>query len=105
MKASYLIAGLIIGTLWGFLSTAVFITVAMFNEEGHPYHWLFEVFYNSFDAVWFQTLFFPFLLSSSAGPIFAIFGSIPVGAVIGIAIGAVASVLSYTWTSRKMSRH
>lgn len=96
LKARYLTIGLIIGSIWGLLSTAVFVTVGMFGNENHPYHWLFQIFQNSVDALWFKTTFLPFFLSLEAGFMFAFFGSTPIGAIIGIFIGAAASVLSYT---------
>ena len=95
MKARYLIIGLVIGALWGLLSTATFITVGMFGDESHPYYWLFQIFQNSVHTLWFKIMFLPFLLSLEAGFIFAFFGSTPVGATTGAAIGAVASVLTY----------
>lgn len=95
LKAKYLTIGLIVGAVWGFLSTAVFVTVGMFGDESHPYHWLFQIFQNSVHMLWFKTTFLPFLLSLEAGYMFAFFGSTPVGAVIGMFIGAGASVLNY----------
>ena len=95
MKARYLIIGLVIGALWGLLSTAAFITVGMFGDESNPYHWLFQIFQNSVHTLWFKVIFLPFMLSLEAGFMFAFFGSTPVGATIGAAIGAVASVLTY----------
>ncbi|MFQ6052568.1 MAG: hypothetical protein ACE5K4_12885 [Candidatus Hydrothermarchaeota archaeon] len=95
MKARYLTIGLVIGALWGFLSTATFITVGMFGDESHPYHWLFQIFQNSVYTLWFQIIFLPFLLSLEAGFMFAFFGSTPVGAIMGAAIGAAASVITY----------
>jgi len=87
--------GLIIGALWGFLSTAVFVSVGMFGDEGHPYQWLFQLFQNSVHTFWFQSLFLPFLLSLQGGFMVAFFGSTPLGAALGAAVGAVASVLRY----------
>jgi len=95
LKAKYLIIGLVIGALWGLLSTATFVTVGMFRDESHPYHWLFQIFQNSVHTLWFKIMFLPFMLSLGAGFIFAFFGSTPVGATIGAATGAVASVLTY----------
>ena len=95
MKARYLKVGLIIGALWGLLSTVAFVTVGMFGDEGHPYHWLFQLFQNSVTTLWFKTIFLPFFLSLEAGFVFAFFGSTPVGATIGAAIGTVASALTY----------
>ena len=95
MKARYLKVGLVIGVLWGLLSTVAFVTVGMFGDKGHPYHWLFQVFQNSVSTLWFKTMFLPFSLSLEAGFMFAFFGSTPVGAIVGVAIGAVASALTY----------
>jgi len=95
LKARYLKVGLIIGALWGLLSTVAFVTVGMFGDEGHPYHWLFQLFQNSVTTLWFKTIFLPFFLSLEAGFVFAFFGSTPVGATIGAAIGTVASALTY----------
>jgi len=95
LKARYLKVGLIIGALWGLLSTVAFVTVGMFGDEGHPYHWLFQIFQNSVTTLWFKTIFLPFFLSLEAGFVFAFFGSTPVGATIGAAIGTVASALTY----------
>jgi hypothetical protein len=95
LKARYLKVGLVIGALWGLLSTVAFVTVGMFGDEGHPYHWLFQIFQNSVPTLWFKTIFLPFFLSLEAGPVFAFFGSTPVGATIGAAIGTVASALTY----------
>ncbi|MCW3976581.1 MAG: hypothetical protein NWE77_01465 [Candidatus Bathyarchaeota archaeon] len=67
----------------------------MFGNEDHPYNWLFQIFQNSVHTVWFRTVFLPFLLSFEAGYVFAILGSTPVGAVIGVVMGAITSVLSY----------
>jgi len=87
--------GLVIGVLWGLLSTVAFVTVGMFGDKSHPYHWLFQVFQNSVSTLWFKTMFLPFFLSLEAGFMFAFFGSTPVGATIGTTIGAVTSALTY----------
>ena len=95
LKARYLKVGLVIGALWGLLSTVALVTVGMFGDKGHPYHWLFQVFQNSVSTLWFKTMFLPFFLSLEAGFMFAFFGSTPVGATIGTTIGAVTSALTY----------
>ena len=104
MKARYLTIGLVIGALWGFISTATFITVGMFGDDSHPYHWLFQIFQSSVHTLWFKTMFLPFLLSVEAGFMFAFFGSTPAGAIIGVAIGTVASILSYIIRKAKRRR-
>jgi len=95
LKARYLKVGLVIGALWGLLSTVALVTVGMFGDKGHSYHWLFQIFENSVPKLWFKTMFLPFFLSLEAGFMFAFFGSTPVGAIVGVAIGAVASALTY----------
>ncbi|MCK5562706.1 hypothetical protein KAI30_00920 [Candidatus Bathyarchaeota archaeon] len=95
LKARNLKIGLVIGALWGLLSTVAFVTVGMFGDESHSYHWLFRIFRDSVYTLWFKTLFLPFLLSLEAGFAFAFFGSTPVGAAIGAAVGAVVSVINY----------
>lgn len=80
---------------------AVFVAVGMFGDEGHPGQWLFQIFQNSVDTLWFKLMFLPFLWSLEAGFMFAFFGSAPMGATIGALIGAVASVLSYIHDSLK----
>ena len=95
LKARNLKIGLVIGSLWGLLSTVAFVTVGMFGDESHSYHWLFQIFQNSMPTLWFKTLFLPFFLSFEAGFVCAFFGSTPVGAAIGAAVGAVVSVVAY----------
>lgn len=95
MKARYLAIGLLAGALWGLLSMVAFVTVGMFGDNRHPYHWLLQLFQNSMHTLWFRALFLPFLLSFEAGFLFAFFGSTPVGATIGTLVGAVAAVLDY----------
>jgi hypothetical protein len=77
----------------------------MFGNEDHPYYWLFQIFQNSVHTLWFKTVFLPFLLSFEAGYVFAIFGSTPVGAMIGAVIGVGISVLSYMRISSKMNHN
>lgn len=100
LKRRYIATGLVIGALWGLFSTAVFITVGMFGDKGHPCYWLFQLFQNSVHTLWFKSLFLPFLLALEAGFMFAFFGSTPLGAVLGAAIGAMASVLKYMIRTR-----
>lgn len=100
LKGRYIVTGLVIGALWGFLSMAIFITVGMFGDTGHPYHWLFQFFQNSVHTLWFRSLFLPFLLALEAGSIAAFFGSTLLGALIGVAIGAIASVIEYIVRTR-----
>ncbi len=103
LKARYLTIGLLLGALWGFLSMLVFVTVGSFGDTDHPYHWLFQIFQASVNAWWFRTVLLPFMLSIEAGYFFAFFGSTPVGAIMGVLIGAVVSMLSYVVRKKKSS--
>ena len=101
LNARHLKVGLIIGACWGLLSTVVFITVGGFGSQNHPNYWLFKLFQDSADDLWFRIVFLPFvllvLLLSAAhySPLYAVFASAPFGAVIGLVIGILTSVVSY----------
>ena len=93
--------GLIIGAIWGLLSTVIFVTVGTFGSPTHPNHWLFVSFQASIEKLWFKILFLPFLslveiLSSSQTFVaYAVFASTPFGAIIGLVTGVITSVISY----------
>ena len=96
--------GLVIGALWGLLSMAIFVTVGVFGDKGHPYHWLFQIFQDSVDTLWFKALFLPFLLSLEAGFVFAFLGATPVGAAMGALVGALVSITSYAVRKADLQR-
>lgn len=87
--------GLIIGAIWGLLSTVIFVTVGMFGSPSHAYYWLYRLFQVSVDTVWFQTLFLPFVMLAPHYPTVAIFTATPFGAIIGLSIGIIISVISH----------
>jgi hypothetical protein len=102
LKARHLKIGLIVGAIWGLSSTVVFVAVGMFGSENHPYRWLYESFQASFDTLWFKAIFLPFIVPvetffglNSSLAMYAIFASIPFGAIVGIAVGVLTSVMSY----------
>ncbi|NIO38155.1 hypothetical protein GTO27_10715 [Candidatus Bathyarchaeota archaeon] len=102
LKATHLKFGLTIGAIWGFLSTVIFVTVGMFARPDHPYHWLYRSFQTSFDMLWFQVLFLPFVLLAQAlfslqqsSAMYAVFAATPFGAMIGLGIGVLTSLMSY----------
>lgn len=112
LKARHLKIGLIVGVIWGLSSTVVFVAVGMFGSEDHPYRWLYESFQASFDKLWFKAIFLPFILTvemlfglNSSLAMYAIFASVPFGAVVGLSIGVLTSVISYlTQEQEKVSK-
>jgi len=102
LKARHLKVGLIVGAIWGLSSTVMFVAVGMFGGENHPYRWLYESFQASFDTLWFKAVFLPFILTveilfglDSSLAMYAIFASVPFGAIVGLFIGVLTSVISY----------
>lgn len=108
LKARHLKIGLVVGAIWGLSSTIVFVGVGMFGSADHPYRWLYESFQASLDTVWFKVIFLPFILTveilfglNSSLAMYAIFAAIPFGAIAGIAIGVLTSVICYLIQKRE----